>query len=176
MLNLRQLVKESPTYQNVLGPTKSMQHMADVMCLVINLTCIIVSLNMTRAVQPVTTCRQSPYLHKPAIVIVTSFSLWRLALWRSWRSQPPFSLWRHSHCDVIHYWAGHDQCYGCTNVRMDTLPHLIYKDIYWHSSKEILLVKFLHMLVAAQDYVIQSAAKNDHTTKTEISLERLHFY
>jgi len=29
----------------------------------------------TRAVQPVATCRQSPYLHKSAIVIVTSFSL-----------------------------------------------------------------------------------------------------
>jgi len=28
-----------------------------------------------RAVQPVATCRQLPYLHKPAIVIVTSFSL-----------------------------------------------------------------------------------------------------
>ena len=27
--------------------------------------------------QPVATCRQSPYLHKPAIVIVTSFSWWR---------------------------------------------------------------------------------------------------
>jgi len=27
----------------------------------------------TRAVQPVDTCRQSPYFHKPAIVIVTSF-------------------------------------------------------------------------------------------------------
>ena len=37
--------------------------------------------------QPVATCRQSPYLHKPAIVIVTSFSLWRLAPIR--RSQPP---------------------------------------------------------------------------------------
>jgi len=73
-------------------------------------------LNTTRAVQPVATCRQSPYLHKPALVIVTSFSLWRLApiaalassfpLWRHChynilrlrRSQPPFSLWRHSHC------------------------------------------------------------------------------
>jgi len=32
-------------------------------------------LNVTRAVQPVATCRQSPYLHKPAIVIVTSSSL-----------------------------------------------------------------------------------------------------
>jgi len=29
------------------------------------------------AVQPVATCRQSPYLHKPATVIVMSFSLWR---------------------------------------------------------------------------------------------------
>ena len=29
----------------------------------------------TTAVQPVATCRQSLYLHKPAIVIVTSFSL-----------------------------------------------------------------------------------------------------
>jgi len=28
-----------------------------------------------RTVQPVATCRQSPYLSKPAIVIVTSFSL-----------------------------------------------------------------------------------------------------
>jgi len=30
----------------------------------------------TRALQPVATCRQSPYLRKPAIIIVTSFSLW----------------------------------------------------------------------------------------------------
>jgi len=48
-------------------------------------------------VQPVATCRQSPYLHKPAIVIVTSFS-----------------LWRHSHCDVIRYWTGHAHRYGRT--------------------------------------------------------------
>ena len=32
--------------------------------------------NGTTAVQHVTTCCQSPYLHKPAIVIVTLFSLW----------------------------------------------------------------------------------------------------
>ena len=31
----------------------------------------------TRALQPVATCRRSPYLHKPAIIIMTSFSLWR---------------------------------------------------------------------------------------------------
>jgi len=48
----------------------------------------------------VATCRQSPYLHKPAIVIVTSFSLWHLSLRRS---QPPFSLWRHSSHDLIRY-------------------------------------------------------------------------
>jgi len=36
-----------------------------------------VVLYVTRVVQPVATCRQSPYLHKPAIVIVTSFPLWR---------------------------------------------------------------------------------------------------
>jgi len=29
---------------------------------------------ITRSAQPVATCRQSPYLHKPAIVIVTSFA------------------------------------------------------------------------------------------------------
>jgi len=51
----------------------------------------------TRAVQPVSTRHQSPHLHKPAIVIATSFALW----WRSRCSQPPFSLWHHSHCDVI---------------------------------------------------------------------------
>jgi len=74
------------------------------------------------------TCHQSPYLHKPSIVIVTSFSLWCLApIRRSQRSQPPFSLWRHSHCDVIRYWAGHAHCYGRTNVHMHTLPRLIIK-------------------------------------------------
>jgi len=62
------------------------------------LTCCCTSewqVKVTIAVQPVATCRQSPYFHKPAIAIVTSFSLRR--------SQPPFSLWRHSHCDVIRY-------------------------------------------------------------------------
>jgi len=29
----------------------------------------------TRALQPVATCRQSPYLHKPAVITVMSFSL-----------------------------------------------------------------------------------------------------
>jgi len=35
---------------------------------------------LTRALQAVATCHQSPYLHKPAIIIVTSFSLWRHSL------------------------------------------------------------------------------------------------
>ena len=30
------------------------------------------------------------------------------------RSQPPFSLWRNFHYDVIHYWAGDAQRYGPT--------------------------------------------------------------
>ena len=33
-------------------------------------------LHYTRALQPVATCRQTPYL-RPAIIVVTSFSLWR---------------------------------------------------------------------------------------------------
>jgi len=56
-------------------------------------------LECTRAVQPVATCHQSPYLHKPAIVIVTSFSLSRLAptaLAAPVLIMTSFSLWRHS--------------------------------------------------------------------------------
>jgi len=93
-------------------------------------------------VQPVATCRQSPYLQKPAIVIVTSFSLWHLAPTAltapghimtsfSWRRLAPtalaapvliltsFSLWRHS--------LGHAHRYR----RTDTLPRLIYKDLIY---------------------------------------------
>jgi len=47
----------------------------------------------TTAVQPVATCRQSPYLHKPAIVIVTSFSSWRHSL-LSW-PRPPLRMYVH---------------------------------------------------------------------------------
>jgi len=69
------------------------------------------------------TCRQLPYLYKPAIAIVMSFSLWCLSRLRC--SQPPLSLWLHSYCDVIHYWAGHNHYYG----RTATLPCLIHKDM-----------------------------------------------
>ena len=62
----------------------------------------------TRAVQPVATCRQSPYLHKPAVAIVTSIS-----------------LWRHSHCDIIRYWAGHTHRYGRTYVRYVRTPYRV---------------------------------------------------
>jgi len=65
----------------------------------------------TTAVQPVATCRQSPYLNKPAIVIVTPFSLWRLA---------PTELAALAAPVLIRYWAGHANRYG----RMDTLPRL----------------------------------------------------
>jgi len=56
----------------------------------------------TRALQPVATCRQSAYLHKTAIIIMTSFSLWCYSL-LSW----PRPAWR-------------------TNVHTDILPRLIY--------------------------------------------------
>ena len=34
------------------------------------------------------------------------------------------SLWRHSHCDVIRYWAGHAQRYGRTLRTLRTYGHL----------------------------------------------------
>jgi len=49
----------------------------------------------TRAVQPMATCRQSPYLHKAAILIVTSFATELATL-------------------------------TVTDLRTNTLPHLIY--------------------------------------------------
>jgi len=82
----------------------------------------------TRALQPVAACSQLPYFQpvpsatKPAIIIVMSFS-----------------LWRHSHFDVIRYWAGHAQRYRRTKVRTDTLLHLIYKDVSWPSRHSVFL-------------------------------------
>ena len=76
----------------------------------------------TRAVQPVATCCQSPYLHKPSIIIMTLFSLWRLAptaLAAPVLIIASFSLWLH------YYWAGHAQHDGRTNV-----PRLIYTMIH----------------------------------------------
>jgi len=58
------------------------------------------------AVQPVATRRQSPHLHKPAIVVVTSFSLWRHSL-LSW-PRPPLRTY-------------------VRTLRTDTLPRLIYR-------------------------------------------------
>jgi len=70
-----------------------------------------------RALQAVVTCRQSlclrpiPSATKPAIITMTSFSLWRHSRGSGLRrsqpaTKPLFSLWRHSHYDVIRYWAG----------------------------------------------------------------------
>ena len=45
-------------------------------CMLITVcACFTIGCDHTAAVQPVATCRQSPYLHKPAVVIVTLFSL-----------------------------------------------------------------------------------------------------
>jgi len=41
-----------------------------------------------------------------------------------------------SHYDVIRYWAGHAQRYGCAYVRTDTLPRLMCIDVInwcWYS-------------------------------------------
>jgi len=108
----------------------------------------------TRALQPVATCRQSPYLHEPAIVIVTSFSLSR-------RSQPPFPLWRHSHCDVIRYWAGHAHRCGRTYVT-DTLPRLIYKDIVGVERSEISCCGRFYFRIALT-YLIRAHERCRHT-------------
>jgi len=64
--------------------------------------------NVTTALQPVATCRQSPYLRP---------------VYRQ-RINQLLSLWRPSPCDVIGDWAGHAQRYG----RTDALPRLIYED------------------------------------------------
>jgi len=83
----------------------------------------------TRTVQPVATCRQSPYLHKPAIVIVTSFSLWRHSrVSRLRRSQLP------SHYDVILIVTSFatelvtPTVTDVSTLRTGTLPRLIYRD------------------------------------------------
>ena len=80
-----------------------------------------------RALQPVATCRQSPYFHKSAIVIMTSFSLWHHSHgWCLWHSRPTtnqlFSLWCHSllswPCPAL---LTYERTYG-------HLPRLIYED------------------------------------------------
>jgi len=74
------------------------------------------------------TCHQSPYLcpvpsaTKTAIITVTSFA----TKGRATRTAHAYGAL--SHYDVFCYCAGHAQRYGRSNVRTDTLPHLIYKD------------------------------------------------
>jgi len=65
--------------------------------------------------QPVATCRQSPYLHKPAIIIMTSFALAApVLIVTSFSSRAYGARSTRSHYDVIRYWAGHPQRYGRT--------------------------------------------------------------
>jgi len=68
----------------------------------------------TTAVQPVATCRQLPYLHKPAVVIVTSFSF---------MTRSP-----HSHYDVTLIVTSSTTELATITEHKDTLPRLIYKD------------------------------------------------
>jgi len=89
----------------VVNITNSRSHLYQV---VNNVSCEHWVYVKTRAVQPVATCRQSPYLHKPAIVIVTSLSLWRDSLLSS-----PRPALRNER-----------------TLRTDTLPRLICNDEY----------------------------------------------
>jgi len=66
-----------------------------------------------RTVPPVATCRQSPYRHKPAVVIVTSF----------YGARSP-----HSHYDVTQ--LATPTITDVRTLRTDTSPRLIYRDIY----------------------------------------------
>jgi len=69
-------LRTSPKVSNSYGPTAQYRRLI-----------------ITAALQPVATCRQSPCLHKPAIIIITSFSLRRHSHILCLReSQPPFSL------------------------------------------------------------------------------------
>jgi len=88
-----------------------------------------------RAVQPVATCRHSPYLHKPAVVILTSFSLWRLAL-----AAPIL---------ITTLFATELAVPTVTDVRTDTLLRLIYKGS-WSNVDMIKSVVF--MLMVTVDY------------------------
>jgi len=64
-----------------------------------------------------------PYLHKPATVIVTTFSLWRRGA-RSSRSHYDVTLIVTSSATEL----ATPTVTGVTNVRTDALPRLIYKD------------------------------------------------
>jgi len=77
-------------------------------------------------------CNPWPHVANRHISISQLLLLWCHSYYdvsRLRRSQPR-SQWRHSHCDVIHYWAGHAHRYGRPYVT-DILPGLTYKD-YLH--------------------------------------------
>jgi len=86
------------------------------------------------AVQPVTTCLQSPYLHKPAIVIVTSFSLWR--------HSHILRCSRRSHYNVTLTVTSFAITDGRT-LSMDTLPHLIYRNAFAHLTNGCRQINYL---------------------------------
>jgi len=90
-------------------------------------------ISLTRALQPIATCHQLPYLRpvpsatKAAIIIVTSFSLWRHShSSRLQRSQPatkPTIL-------IMTSFATELATSSATDVRADTLPRLMYNDAH----------------------------------------------
>jgi len=121
----------------------------------------------TRAVQPVAICRQSPYLHKPPVVIVTPFSLWRLAptaLAAPVLTMTSLSLWRHS---LLSWPRPPLRTYTYVT---DTLPRLIYKDaIHWRHQGRALQGQW-HVLKDNDKYI------RSRTTKTETTVFTLAPY
>jgi len=85
--------------------------------------------SVTGAVQPVATCRQSPYLHKPAVIIMTSFHYDVIRASRSYGARSPRSRY-----DVILIMTSFATELATPSVtdrrtlRTDTIARLIYKD------------------------------------------------
>jgi len=114
------------------------------------------SIIVTRALQPVATCRRSPYLHKPAIIIMMSShydvaSLAPTALAAPVLIMTSFSLWRHSLLSwprpaLRTYVAG-------------TLPRLVYKDVYLLTFQRLIYLSFYQLpIVIAQILLSASGA------------------
>jgi len=108
------------------------------------------SIIITRSLQPVATCRQSPYLHKPAIIIMASshydvICKSRVVLAPTALAAPvlimtSFSLWRHS----LLSWPRP----ALRTYVADTLPPLIYKDVYLLTFQR--LIGYIYHLISCQ--------------------------
>jgi len=95
------------------------------------------SIIITGGLQPVATCRQSPYIHKPAIIIMASSQL----IMTSFASlAAPVLIWRHS----LLSWPRP----ALRTYVVDTLPPLIYKDVYLLTFQR--LIGYIYHLISCQ--------------------------